>query len=74
VNCGRLTFNRAQDANCLSDVPMFGVDANTDTNTWTESGTFRWAINPDITTFAVAPLPPGSLTAAPRYTINAGIN
>lgn len=51
LNCGRLTFNRAQDAVCLSDVATFGVDANLTTSTWTESGTFRWAINPDITTF-----------------------
>jgi len=48
---GRFTFNRAQDADALSDVPMLGVDGNLSTNTWTESGTFRWCINPDITTF-----------------------
>lgn len=71
---GKVTFVRAQDGNSLSDVSMFGVEANLDTNTWTESGLFRYVVSPDITSFAVSPSPPGSLTAAPRYTINAGIN
>lgn len=78
LNCGKLTFNRAQDAASLSDVATFGVSANLSTNTWTESGDFRWAISPDITSFAqgVDPNPPSilTLTAAPRYTINAGMN
>lgn len=51
---GKFTFNRAQDADALSDIPMLGVDANLTTNTWTESGTIRWCINPDITTFTPA--------------------
>lgn len=72
----KFTYNRAQDANCLSDIPTFGVEANITANTWTESGTFRYVINLDIDNFTPAsgPLPPGTLTAAPRYTINAGIN
>ena len=53
-NIGKLTFNRAQDANCLSDVPSFGVTANMITNTWTESGLFRYAVSPDVTDFAPA--------------------
>lgn len=71
----KVTFVRSQDADSLSDVAMFGVDADLTTNVWTESGLMRWCINPDITTFAAAgPLPPSTLTAASRYTINAGIN
>jgi hypothetical protein len=48
---GKVTFVRSQDGNSLSDVAMFGVDADLTTNVWTESGLMRWCINPDITTF-----------------------
>jgi hypothetical protein len=51
---GRFTFNRTQDANSLSDVPMLGVEGNLVTNIWTESGTFRWCVNPDVSTFTPA--------------------
>jgi hypothetical protein len=75
-NIPKLTFNRAQDANCLSDIPTFGVEADITANTWTESGTFRYVMNLDIDGFspATGPNPPSTLTASPRYTINAGIN
>jgi hypothetical protein len=48
---GKVTFVRSQDGDSLSDVAMFGVDADLTTNVWTESGSMRWCINPDITTF-----------------------
>jgi len=64
-NIGKLTFNRAQDANCLSDVPTFGVTANMITNTWTESGTFRYAVSPDITTFTQSAASSGGMIVHP---------
>lgn len=51
-NVGRLTFNRSQDADCLSDVQSYGVTF--DNTTWTESGTTRFSILPDVTTFTAA--------------------
>jgi hypothetical protein len=48
---GKITFVRGQDGDSLSDVTMFGVEGDFVTNTWTESGLFRYAISPDVTTF-----------------------
>ena len=73
---GKFTYARAQDANCLSDVQTFGVNGDITANTWTESGTIRYVIGLDISSFTqgTGPTPPSTLTAAPRYTINTGIN
>jgi hypothetical protein len=50
----KFIYNRAQDADCLSDVPTFGVEADITANTWTESGTFRYVINLDVDNFTPA--------------------
>jgi hypothetical protein len=49
---GKVTFNRQQDSDCLSDVQMYGVESNL--TTWTESGLFRYSITPDVTNFVAA--------------------
>jgi hypothetical protein len=51
---GKFTFNRAQDANCLSDIPSFGVEADATLTTWTETGTVRYQMSLDLTDFAPA--------------------
>ncbi len=53
-NLARFTFNRAQDANCLSDIPSFGLEADSTLTTWTESGTVRYAMSLDVTDFTPA--------------------
>lgn len=72
LSLSRVTFARAQDAQCLADIPTAGVDGNFGTNTWTESETFRYVMGLDVSNFTVGAS--STLTAAPRYTINAGIN
>ncbi len=52
TNIGRLTFNRAQDADCLSDVQSYGVSFRG--STWTETGLERYSILPDVTDFVAA--------------------
>lgn len=49
--CTKVTFIRSQDSAGLNDIEMFGVEGNFITNTWNESGLFRYAISPDINTF-----------------------
>ena len=51
-NIGKLTFARAQDADCLSDVQSYGVSFRG--STWTETGLTRYAILPDVTDFVAA--------------------
>lgn len=51
-NIGRLTFNRAQDADCLSDVQSYGVSFRG--STWTETALERYSILPDVTNFVAA--------------------
>ena len=51
---GKFTFNRAQDANSLSDIPSFGLEADSTLTTWTESGTVRYQMSLDVTDFTPA--------------------